>query len=136
MVEILVQNINNKKRLWHLRVQCRREQGTENGTKSRTFFGVVFGAWRFKEYVQVFSSLQQYLVSKTRKECSNFKALPDANGDVDQLRWWQAYQEQFPLLSYLVRVVFALPAANSKSERLFSVAGNMVSPKRNRLAPQ
>ena len=73
--------------------------------------------------------LQQYLVSKIRKECSNFKALPDANGDVDQLRWWQAYQEQFPLLSYLVRVVFALPAASSKSERVFSVAGNMVTPK-------
>ena len=37
-------------------LKYRREQGTENGTKSRTFFGVVFGAWRFKEYVQVFSS--------------------------------------------------------------------------------
>ena len=80
--------------------------------------------------------LQHHLVSKFRKECSSFKALPDAAGDVDQLRRWQTHQEQFPLLSYLVRVVFALPAASSKSERVFSVAGNMVSPKRNRVAPQ
>ena len=48
----------------------------------------------------------------------------------------QAHQEQFPLLSYLARVVLAVPAASSKSERVFSVAGNMVTPKRNRLAPQ
>ena len=136
MVEILVQNIEKIFRLWHLRVQCQREQSTENRTKSRTFLCVVFGAWRFIEYVSVFPPLQQHLVSKIGKECSNFKALPDANGDVDQLRWWQAYQEQFPQLSYPVRVVFALPAANSKSERVFSVAGNMVSSKRNRVAPQ
>ena len=70
--------------------------------------------------------LQHHLVLKFRKECSSFKALPDAAGDVDQLRRWQTHQEQFPLLSYLVRVVFALPAASSKSERVFSVAGNMV----------
>ena len=53
--------------------------------------------------------LQHHLVSKFRKECSSFEALPDAAGDVDQLRWWQAHQEQFPLLSYLVRVVFVVP---------------------------
>ena len=78
--------------------------------------------------------LQQRLVSKFRKECSSFEALPDATGDVDQLRWWQAHQEQFPLLSYLPRVVFAVPVASSKSERVFSVADNMVTPKRTRLA--
>ena len=86
--------------------------------------------------VQVFSPTSAPLVSKFRKVCSSFEALPNAAGDIDQLRWWQTHQEQFPLLSYLARVVFALPAARSKSERVFSVAGNMVSPKRNRLAPQ
>ena len=55
--------------------------------------------------------LQHHLVSKFRKECSSFEALPDAAGDIDQLRWWQTHQEQFPLLSYLARVVFVLPAA-------------------------
>ena len=91
---------------------------------------------KFTEYVQVFSSTSAPLVSKFRKECSSFEALPDAAGDVDQLRWWQAHQEQFPLLAYLARVVFAVPAASSKSERVFFVAGKMVTPKRDRLAPQ
>ena len=86
--------------------------------------------------IQVFSSSSAPVVSKFRKECNSYEALPDAAANVDQLRWWQAHQEQFPLLSYLVRVVFAVPAASSKSERVFSVAGNMVTPKRNRLSPE
>ena len=35
-----------------------------------------------------------------------------------------------------MRVVFAIPAASSKSERVFSVAGRVVTPDRNRLAPE
>jgi hypothetical protein len=54
---------------------------------------------------------------------------------VDQLTWWKQHQEQFPLLAFLVRVVFAVPAASSKSERVFSLAGLVVSALRNRLNP-
>ena len=39
-------------------------------------------------------------------------------------------------LALLVRVVFAIPAASYKSERVFSVAGRVVTPDRNRLAPE
>ena len=41
-----------------------------------------------------------------------------------------------PLLSYLARAVFAIPAASSKSERVFSTAGLVVTPLRNRLDPE
>ena len=34
------------------------------------------------------------------------------------------HQEQFPILSFMVRIVFAVPCASSKSERVFSVARN------------
>ena len=43
---------------------------------------------------------------------------------------------QFPLLAKLVKVVFPVPAASSKSERVFSVAGNVVTPKRAKLNPE
>ena len=36
----------------------------------------------------------------------------------------------------LVGVIFPIPAASSKSERVFSVAGRIVTPDRNRLAPE
>ena len=39
-------------------------------------------------------------------------------------------------LALLVRVVFAIPAASSKSERVFSGAGRVFTPDRNRLAPE
>ena len=35
-----------------------------------------------------------------------------------------------------MRVIFAIPAASSKSERVFSVACRVVTPDRNRLAPE
>ena len=62
--------------------------------------------------------------------------LPDAPPDIDQLEWWKSHQKQFPLLSYLVRCVFAVPVASSKSERVFSIAGLLVTPIRNRLDPE
>ena len=54
---------------------------------------------------------------------------------MDQLFWWKQHHEQFPLLEFLVRVVFAVTAASSKSERVFSLAGLVVSALKNRLNP-
>ena len=42
----------------------------------------------------------------------------------------EASRDSVPLLAKLVKVVFPVPAASSKSERVFSVAGNVVNPKR------
>ena len=66
--------------------------------------------------------------SKFERECSSYKLLPDTDSGIDQ--------QHFPLLSYLARVVFAVPAASSKSERVFSMAGNIVTPKRASLNPE
>ena len=46
------------------------------------------------------------------------------------------FSNTVPRLALLVRVVFPIPAASSKSERVFSVAGRIVTPDRNRLAPE
>ena len=39
-------------------------------------------------------------------------------------------------ITTIIRVVFAIPVASSKSERVFSVAGNTVTQKRTSLAPE
>ena len=75
-------------------------------------------------------------VSCIRKECQSYEALPDTASDIDQLAWWRNHQEQFPLLSYCARVVFAVPVASSKSERVFSVAGRTVTAQRANLNPE
>ena len=73
--------------------------------------------------------------SKFERECSTYELLADADSSIDLLLWWKVHQQQLPLLSNLARIVFAVPAASSKSERVFSVAGNIVTPKRASLNP-
>ena len=53
--------------------------------------------------------------------------------------WWKHHESQSPLglVAKLVKVVFPVPAASSKSEqRVFSVAGNVVIPKGAKLNPE
>ena len=48
----------------------------------------------------------------------------------------EASRDSVPLFVKLVKVVFPVPAALSTSERVFSVAGNVVNPKRAKLNPE
>ena len=76
----------------------------------------------------VFSNTAVETMNKFCRECFTYKSLPDAPSDVDQPDWWRSHREQFPLLSFLLRVVFAVPVASSKSEHVISVAGKIVTP--------
>ena len=55
---------------------------------------------------------------------------------MDQLDWWRTHSEQFPLLSLLVRIVFCVPVASSKSERVYCAAGRYCTSSRSSLAPE
>ena len=59
-----------------------------------------------------------------------------ANSKVSSREWWKHHESRFPLHAKLVKVVFKVPAASSKSEQVFSVAGNVVTPKRAKLNPE
>ena len=48
----------------------------------------------------------------------------------------EASRDSVPLFAKLVKVVFPVPAASSKSERVFSLAGNVVNPERANLNPE
>ena len=73
-------------------------------------------------------------VSKLEVGVNKFKS--EEKKTKDQLEWWKSHHEQFPLLSYLVRCVFAVPVASPKSERVFSIAGLLVTAIWNRLDPE
>ena len=45
-------------------------------------------------------------------------------------------QSLIPLLASLAKRILAIPASSSKSERVFSTGGNMVTAQRNRLSPK
>ena len=67
-----------------------------------------------------------------KRECASYELLPDAPQSVDQLAYWLAHKEQFPILSHLAKVVFALTAASSKSERTRVCSPQLETPSRQR----
>lgn len=52
------------------------------------------------------------------------------------LEWWKINEPRFPNLSQLAKAIIGIPATSTPSERLFSVAGNVVSKKRTCLNPE
>ena len=57
-----------------------------------------------------------------------------ANND-NLLNWWKFNKEELPSLALLSRKYLCAPPFSVESERIFSVGGNIYSPKRNRLEP-
>ena len=58
--------------------------------------------------------------------------------DIDDkpLMWWKIRESQYPLIARLARRYFSIPATSVRSEEIFSVAGNILSEKCNRLLPE
>ena len=81
------------------------------------------------------SSVFEVELSSLGKEMKAYELLPDENLGIDMLQWWKNHSQMFPLLSFLARIVFAVLAASSKSERVFSAAGSVVSYRRTSLNP-
>lgn len=49
--------------------------------------------------------------------------------------WWGNKGSQFPLMQRVAKKYLAINPTSTASERLFSLAGNIASKKRNRLKP-
>ena len=58
--------------------------------------------------------------------------------DIDgkPLMWLKIRETQYPLMAKSARQYFSIPATSICSEEIFSVAGNILSEKRNRLLPE
>ncbi len=65
-------------------------------------------------------------------ELTRYLAMP-LEDQIDPLIWWQAQQQGFPILSQIVRNYLCIQATNVASEQAFSIAGQTISPLRNRL---
>ena len=51
------------------------------------------------------------------------------------LEWWKKHQYMFPRLSILAKKYLGIPDSSVPSERVFSLAGNLVNKKRSRMKP-
>ena len=58
------------------------------------------------------------------------------DSESDPLDWWNTEHFNYPMLSQLAKKYLRICASSAASERLFSVSGNIVTPKRNSLKPE
>ena len=55
---------------------------------------------------------------------------------MDALVYWKSKQYEYPVLAQVARDHLSIPAASPASERVVSVDGDIITKKRNRLAPE
>lgn len=82
------------------------------------------------EVIAVDDELEVYLAIKPERDLLN-KGL--SNGAV--IDWWRVHAEQFPRLSRLAVDILSIPSSSAEIERIFSLAGLVITSQRNRMAP-
>jgi len=89
---------------------------TESSTKYATSLDEMFAhEW----------GLYQRMAFKTEDEAGDFVGWG--------AKWWRAHSDKFPHVAEAARRVLCIPATSASSERLFSCAGLILTPLRNRL---
>lgn len=78
---------------------------------------------------------QEEWQAQVLEELSNFKSQKVLGLHEDPLKWWSDRLALFPVLPQLLRKYWCVAATRVCAERLFGSSANVVSAKRNRLAP-
>lgn len=73
---------------------------------------------------------------KSEAEMSLYLQEMVIDGEEDPLTWWKANQGRFPLMANIARKYLCICATSAPSERVFSTAGNVVTPLRSLLKPE
>ena len=73
---------------------------------------------------------------RAKMELARYIAAEEVSGDTNPLIWWRNHEASFPLMAKLVKKYLCICATSSPSERLFSTAGDIVTPQRSTLKPE
>ena len=66
-------------------------------------------------------------LTELQQELKRYDACTNPGRDADVLSFWRLYQADLPNLARIAKIVLAIPASSSKSERVFSTGGLVVS---------
>ena len=65
-------------------------------------------------------------LTELQQELKRYDACTNPGRDADVLSFWRLYQADLPNLARIAKIVLAIPASSSKSERVFSTGGLVV----------
>ena len=82
------------------------------------------------------SSESELPISTMKEEVKCFFDEPPIDYNSDPLKWWKENEKRFPKLSSLAKTLLCIPATSVPSERIFSIAGNIVTKKICSLNPE
>ena len=63
--------------------------------------------------------------SKLRREMVTYEDMECLAPDGDRLEWWRHHKDLLPLLAKAAQEILAIPCSSSKSERIFSIGGQV-----------
>ena len=69
-------------------------------------------------------------------QLESYLSEPCIESDEDPLQWWKQHAIQFPAIARIARKYLCISAMSASSERLFSTAGNVLTPRRSSLNPE
>ena len=64
------------------------------------------------------------------QEQRRYEDLPNPGRNANVMAFWALHEKALPILAHMARIVLAIPASSSKSERVFSTGGLIVTQKR------
>ncbi len=73
--------------------------------------------------------------ARADNELTRYLQEESIDSNANPLFWWRDNQSRYPLLSKVARKYMCICATSTPSERVFSVAGNIVTPMRSSLKP-
>ena len=85
----------------------------------------------FAQRLSNFNQQQQQNINSD--ELIRYWESSEANDDIEPLSWWRAHLTEYLILSKMAQNYLSVQASSVPCEQLFSLAGNIVSKKRNRL---
>ena len=74
--------------------------------------------------------------SSLERELHSFFNEDPAELETDPLVWWKENENQYPKIAKWAKRLLGAPPSSVESERLFSIEGNIYTPKRNRLTAE
>ena len=95
----------------------------------------------FEEEDRELQSLQQEqlpesMAQRVHQEVQLYRSLPSIPSTSNATLWWWDKRDTLPLLSGLAESYLCVQASSTPSERVFSTAGDTISPERSRILPE